>query len=640
MKNIKIINLLLVGCLLTFNSCFDKYLDIVPDNIATIDNAFTMRVTAERFLFTCYSYLPNDCSFEDSPGLMTVDELWAVYGGSSDPESYQGNGLKVARGLQGVVKPMINYWDGEEGGKPLFRAIRECNMFLENVDIIPDIDELERENWRGEAKFLKAYYHFLLLRMYGPVPITDVNLPISSTVEQVKVSRDPVDACFEYIVKTIDEAIAILPDVITDETTQKGRVDKCVAKAIKAQVLVYAASPLFNGNTDYVSFVDKENKPYFNQTFDKGKWEKAAEACKEAVSFCNANGFTLHKFIPSATQTFSTSLVNQLSYREALTERTNRELIWGNVKSQFGGGKHEQAYCISRGIVGSNTGGTTGNMAATLKMAEMFYTVNGVPLDEDKTRNYAVRYDLRTVKPEESVNLINGYITADLNFDREDRFYGTLGFDGGKLFGQGKTKENEQYNINMKYTQSAGIARTDCYIVTGYFPKKLINYQTILNASSTTARYYVWPVIRLADLYLLCAEALNEAMGPSDEAFRMLDLVRERAGLKGVKESWSKYSKNPGKYTTQDGLREIIRRERTIELMFEGQRAWDLRRWKTITQEMNSQVKGWNMFEKTEEAYYKPVVFYDLTFSNKHYFWPIKEYSIQVNRALDQNPGW
>lgn len=620
----------------TLNSCLDNYLDIVPDNIATVDNAFTMRVTAERFLFTCYSYLPNDASFYDSPSLMTGDEFWAVYDGA---ESYSGNAMKITRGLQGITDPFLNYWDGSGSAKPLFRAIRECNIFLENVDKVPDIDELERDNWTGEALFLKAYYHFLLLRMYGPIPITDTNLPISATVDEVKVHRDLVDDCFEYIVNTIDKSIDKLPETITDETTQKGRVDKCVAKSIKAQVLLYAASPLFNGNNDYVNFLNKEGVPYFNQTFDKGKWQKAATACKEAIQICEANGFVLHRYVPSATSNYSPSTINQLNYREALTERTNRELIWGNVKAQFGGGRQEQAYCLARGIV-SNTGGTTGNISATLKMAEMFYTDNGVPLDEDKTRDYSKRYDLRIVKPEESLNLINGYLTVDMHFDREDRFYGALGFDGGKLFGQGKTKENELLNINMRYGQSAGIQRTDLYIVTGYFPKKLVNWQTILNAGSTTARYYVWPIIRLANLYLMYAEALNEAEGPNDESIRMLDLIRERSGLKGVKESWNQYSKNPNKYKSQDGLREIIRQERTIELMFEGQRPWDIRRWKTATQEMNMPVKGWNVFEKTEESYYKVTNIYDLSFYNKHYFWPLKERTLQVNRNLDQNPGW
>lgn len=639
-KIYKLIGALMLSLSLSLQSCLDNYLDIVPDNIATIDNAFTMRVTAERFLFTCYSYLPTEASFTDGISVMTADELWAIYN-EGNVDSYDGRALRIARGLQNTNTPFLNYWDGAEGGKPLFRAIRECNIFLENVDKVPDLDEVERQYWTGEGKFLKAFYHFLLVRMYGPVPITDVNLPISSSVEEVKVYRDPIDDCFDYIVKTIDEAVELLPDVITDMTTQKGRIDKCVAKAMKAKILVFAASPLFNGNRDYQNFKDpRDDRPFFNQTFDPTKWEKAAVACQEAINFCEANGFTLHKFIPSATQEFSESLVNQLSYREALSERTNQELIWGNVKSSLGDGKYGQAWCLARGIVGGNTGGTTGDIAATMKMVDMFYTQNGVPYEEDITRNYSDRFSLRQVTDENSTNLQNGYMTAEMNFNREDRFYGALGFDGGYLYGQGKTKESDQYKIQMRFGQSAGIYLSYAYISTGYFPKKLVNYQTILNPSNVTARWYNWPIIRLADLYLLNAEAQNEAYGPNDVAIAMLDKVRERSGLKGVKESWTQYSKNPTKFTTQEGLREIIRRERTIELMFEGQRSWDIRRWKTASTEMNSTVKGWNLYEKTPESYYKVISLYDLTFSQKHYFWPIKENALQVNRNLVQNPGW
>src|SRR5690606_6599447 len=105
---------------------------------------------------------------------------------------------------------------------------------------------------------------------------------------------------------------------------------------------------------------------------------------------------------------------------------------------------------------------------------------------------------------------------------------------------------------------------------------------------------YPWPMMRLADLYLIYAEALNESSGPSEEVFLYLDKIRERAGLKGVKESWTNYSKNPTKPTSKEGLRDIIRRERNIEMCFEGSRFWDLRRWKLAAQELNKNITGWD----------------------------------------------
>lgn len=619
--------------LLTFTSCIADYLDVVPDNIATIDNAFTMRSTAERFLFTCYSWMPSMASLNDSPSLMNSDEIWTVYGGS-----YTGNAWKIARGQQGVVEPLINYWDGAAGGVPMFRGIRECNIFLESIQNVPDMTDYEKDIWTSEVKFLKAYYHFYLLRMYGPIPITDVNLPISATVEQVKVYRDDVDKCFAYIVKTIDEAIPNLPDKIEEMTNQAGRIDKCIALSMKAYILVTAASPLFNGNTDYSNFLDQNGKPFFNQTNSPDKWTAAATACKEAVEFCETKGYSLYKYAPSLAQKLSPTTINQLSIRNSVCERWNQESIWSNAKSTFG--EKEQGLCLVRGLIATNlTGGTTGYVSPTMKIAEMFYTKNGIPIDEDPEWDYPNRYSLKVVQDEDKINLINGYTTAALNFDREDRFYACLGFDGGNWYGQGKYDENNLYFVEGKLGQNAGVQLPHAHMVTGYSLKKLVHYQNIINASSITTRWFPWPIMRLANLYLLYAEALNEVSGPGDEAFRMIDLVRERAGLKGVEESWNNSTK-PNKFKSKEGLREIIQRERSLELAFEGERLWDLRRWKTATKEMNSNVMGWNIYQETTEGYYRPIVLFKQTFSMKEYFWPIKEKSLQVNRNLKQNPGW
>src|SRR5690606_20069951 len=109
---------------------------------------------------------------------------------------------------------------------------------------------------------------------------------------------------------------------------------------------------------------------------------------------------------------------------------------------------------------------------------------------------------------------------------------------------------------------------------------------------------YPWPEIRLADLYLMYAEALNETSGPVSDVHKYLDLIRKRAGLESVTDSWQKYSKNPAKPTTKDGMRAIIRRERLIELAFEGSRFWDLRRWKESARELNGPVRGWDVSQK------------------------------------------
>ena len=147
--------------------------------------------------------------------------------------------------------------------------------------------------------------------------------------------------------------------------------------------------------------------------------------------------------------------------------------------------------------------------------------------------------------------------------------------------------------------------------------------------------------MRLTDLYLLYAEALNEKDDANNRelAISYLDQIRARAGLKGIKESWDTYSKYPNRYKTQEGLREIIQRERAIELMFEGSRFWDLRRWKTANKVLNVAGNRAETFYNNGEG---PVIVYSgNTFvAPRDYFWPIHQNDLVVNPKLVQNPGW
>ena len=156
-----------------------------------------------------------------------------------------------------------------------------------------------------------------------------------------------------------------------------------------------------------------------------------------------------------------------------------------------------------------------------------------------------------------------------------------------------------------------------------------------------TFENYAWPEMRLADLYLLYAEALNEIQGPTAEVYSYLDQIRERAGLDGVVESWAAHSNNPSKPLSKEGLRSIIQQERMIELAFEGQRYWDLLRWKRAVQEFNDNVQGWNINGDDEASYYQIRTIHIQNFiSPRDYFWPLSETSLIRNTNLVQNPGW
>jgi hypothetical protein len=116
--------------------------------------------------------------------------------------------------------------------------------------------------------------------------------------------------------------------------------------------------------------------------------------------------------------------------------------------------------------------------------------------------------------------------------------------------------------------------------------------------------------------------------------------VRSRAGLPGVKKAWDDYSDTPGKYNTQLGMRQIIHRERLIELAFESQRFWDLRRWKEVSAEYAKGIYGFKITAFKPEDFYQKILIAEQKFAQKDYFWPISTATIEQNPNLVQNIGW
>ena len=628
-------NGLLIAVMIFASFSCNKYVDIVPDNIATIDYAFRMRNTAEKYLFTCYAFAPLYNSFD--MGFINVgDELLRPL----FPEG--GNGYAILRGSQNANNPYLNYWDGLNGGQVMFRAIRECNIFLENITKVPDMMPYEKEQWIAEAKFLKAYYHFFLMTLYGPIPVIKENLPVSAPAEQVRVTRRPVDEVVSYITQLIDEASPHLPLVVRNPVTDLGRVTLPVALAMKAKVLVYAASPLFNGNTDYAGFTNKDGTALFNTTYSSEKWVNAAKACKAAIDTCHAAGMQLYYFTENnQARNLSEQTKTQLNIRNSLTERWNSEIIWANTASRSAA---LQSQSTPRKIDPKAflNGAASGTIGVPFNITNLFYTKNGVPINEDITWNYNGRFNLRTATAADKYHIYEGYQTAEYNFDRESRFYADLGFDGSIWYGLGYYDDKNSLYVQMKQGQMHGKEVPSLHAVTGYYPKKYVNYQSVLtpNGSTFNLQDYPWPIMRLADLYLLYAEALNESQGSVEEVFTYVDLVRKRAGLKGIKESWSNFSRYPAKFNTKEGLREIIHRERNVELALEGQRYFDLKRWKEALLEFNKPISGWDMDQSIPLYYYREKIIFRPSFSLKDYFWPIRDYNLIVNKNLVQNPGW
>ena len=596
---------------------------------------------AEKYLFTCYSYLPGSGEPSGNIGMTAGDEIWLNMPNHVAAPAWD----YIAKGVRSADKSQPDFWKGSDYTYALFVGIRDCNTFLENIEDMSKVADLtadKRARWIAEAKFLKAYYHYYLLRMYGPIPIVDRNLPVSASPEEVQVKRQPFDDCVKYIVDLLDECNPDLPAVITNRQSELGRITKPINRAVKARVLLLAASPLFNGNSDLANFRDNDGLPLFASEEDSGKWAQAADAAREAIESAENAGHDLYYF-DDAPFEISETTKTQLSVRQAVCDRWNDEVVWGRSGGRGRAGATLQNACMPMLDASMNINAVRGCMAPTLQVVEEFYTRNGVPIEEDKTLDFTEINELRTATADERYNFQEGYTTARINFDRENRFYADIGFDGGKWIMEYHPSRSDvdTYVLQAKVGQLGYGQVQGATSSTGYFTKKLVHWESGFGNTTAGVVEYAWPEIRLAEIYLMYAEALNEAEGPVADVHLYLNKVRSRAGLESVEASWRKYSTNPTKPDTKEGMREIIRRERLIELALEGHRYWDLLRWKLATDYFNQPITGWDVSQSDAEAYYQVKTIYNRTFvAPRDYFNPIPNSEMNVNGNLVQNPGW
>lgn len=649
----KLLNSIKVFCVMgamAIGAVSCDFLDIVPDDVPTIDHAFQDKAQAEKYLYTCYSYLMPYMDYTKDPAVMGSGEFLSYQTGNGAISLYN---LGLITGGQNVSSPICNNWESDSWYDTPYQGIRVCNTFLEKIDEPFDLDFMTKERWIAEVKFLKAYYHYYLMRMYGPIVICDENYDINATPDEIRSYRNTWDECVTYVANLLDEAYENLPARIEKETEEMGRATKAIAKAVKAKLMVLNASPLFNGNANYADITDARGVKLFPEAgADKEKWGLAVSALEDAISEAEGAGHTLYT-LGTHAYTLNDELELQLQIRNKIWDRWNTETVWGYTKTST---YWLQAYAIPRlhadALKSSAVKG--GSLAPTHFVADLYYTENGVPMEEDKTFDYDNRHELRAATEEEKWKVsINAdaatglpFVTAQQHFNREPRFYASIGFDGGIWWGNGKSdinKYDELYTLSSKFSQLQGMTWASLYSVTGYYAKKLVAPDTTFSATSFTAEACPFPIIRMSDLYLLYAEALNEYNdAPTNQVYQIIDAIRAKAGLKGVKESWRNYSNNPAKPESKAGMREIIQRERMIELAMEGQTMWDIRRWMKGTEYWNGKVEAWNVSGKSPAEYYNKVVltYAFQKFSQRDYLWPISQNQMLINPKLKQNYGW
>ena len=628
-------------------ACGD-YLDQVPENdIETFETIFETREKADQWVTTIHYGLldPTFASTINSPGVSGADEfIGGDYVRDEDICLYPVNMFKIGDGLQMAQEPFGNIWS--DSGP--YYYIRLCNTFLGKIGDVYNMEQAEKNQWIAEVKAVKAFYYFELVKRYGPIILVPQNIGVEASVEEMRQPRSHVDTCFNAIVDLLDEAI---PDLLTNAerpAIRRSYFCKESAMALKARALLYAASPLFNGNQDYVNFKNKNGEPLFSTTYDPEKWRLAAEAADEAATECERAG---RKLVTghNSRSTRLQNIMDDIEWSVLVANSQNDECLF-SILWNLGGDYYNLT------LPYDNTGidfSLTGCVGPSMKMVEMFYTENGLPIADDKTWDYAGRYRMskETNSAYQDVVSLNEDVLA-LHLRREPRFYANIAADRC-YWRRGTNPTMEGYKVEAYRGESWGlresrIINTVPQNICGYWVKKM-------TCSDIETQFYFqnvgalgemsFPVIRLAEVYMIQAEAWNEYEGPSDKVYAPLNKIRERAGIPDVETSWTSYSNTPDKVKTKEGMREIIQQEWNIEFAFEGHRFWNLRRWKTANQELNEPQKGWNVLGETAREFYNnyegPVVVWDKRafLAPRDYLFPLKSEEALITGCV-QNPGW
>jgi hypothetical protein len=632
-----------------------------------LEDIFSTREEAYNALAKAYSYLPRDDQQNNSSWLLGDEWITPI------AYSYTENryvAAQIMMGQQSVTKPLLGLWSGTGLGKDMYDAIRSTNIFLEYMDLVNDMTDSEKAEWKAQVKFLKAYYHFLLVQRYGPIVIADKVIPPDATKEELLQRRSKVDDCFNYIIQLMNEAIPDLSERAS--MNELGQIDKIAAMAIKARVLLFRASPFFSGNREYFEdFLDHDGQPFFpvndDATVKKSKWKDAVDAIEEAIIKAKANGrdlFHYEKFPLTYDlediEKNPEQMATLLDLRMIVCDPWNKELLWG--LSYYGGsGGVENSLQAATNImcptgyastITWNTLGSNNWMGASYAMLERYYTANGLPINEDKTFDMSSMYDIVTTPGAETQEytplagiMQPGAPAINLYLNRELRFYANLGITGGYWRSHG-SRINTLFFSGNPDGSGGGYRSNNAnnFIATGIGVQKFAHPETASGAGDRMGKYPL-PIIRMADLYLMKAEALNEYLDkPNADVYAAINLVRNRAGLPNVETVWS----NPDlvvesalkKHENQDGMRDIILQERGIELAFEGSRYWDMIRHRRAPAEFSTFVYGWYYLGATPEIFFTRVAVQYRRFSITDCLCPIDLNEINTNGNLIQNPGW
>jgi starch-binding outer membrane protein, SusD/RagB family len=607
-KNIRNISLASICALMITSACNKDFFDSQPDNLLGIETIFSNRVQTENYWGGLFSEIPD---------------IW------NQPYSFNFSAITdeadVSNWADGTIETINNGATTSDNSPQLFvtlyTKIRQCAVFLENVDKCKELLTVEGgaervKQYKAEAKFLRAFYYWRMMKMYGPIVIQ----PLQSTKasDEFQIPRSTWDECVEFVLAQLAEAKVDLPaeyyqtGTTTPNVSETGRINKMIVSALESEVLLYHASPLFNGNTELANFKNFDGKILINQTYDASRWAKAAQSAKATIDLAEANGKSLFKV--NDANAFKSAF---LSVRNLYWDGWKTEGIWirpSSNRSQW------ESHAAPRAIAGTAYNG----IATFQEVVDDFRTDDGSSIKQSV--NYTESGFTSTAT--------DYYVqkTSNMYVGREPRFYAFVTFNGSVIPGAPKSGMTNVEFFNTGNSGRSGSPRD--WPKTGYTARKNIHPTFSWNPGVAVARPAM--LFRLAEIYLMYAEALNESDPTNPDVLKYLNEVRMRGGLPALSAGLS-----------QAQIREEIHLERRIELIFEGKRFFDVRRWKKVDIDGYRQggiYKGMDMTKGSKlddpEFHTRVNAVTRRPWATKYYFFPYPQNEIDRNKQLVQFPGY
>jgi hypothetical protein len=583
-------------------SCKKGYFDQVPDDQLTIAQTFKYRKTAEEYLANIYSKIPDEAHAHSAPDINAG--AWTA--GSDEAEYDWGytisNNINV--GAYDASSGFIaDYW------KSFYQGIRNAGVFIQNIDQVTDLPPSLKTQYKGEARALRAIYYFNLMRLYGPVVLLkDEVVSPDVPLADLQFARSPFDDCANYVATELELAAKDLPSKSADD--DYGRITAGYALATRSEVLLFMASPLFNGNTEFSDLKNKDGIALIALQYNVIKWKMAADASKAFID----------RFVPAVYNLYTVNDASgnyspYLSCRDVFLVDWNPEVIYARIDAsitnrQYDTTPYHQGY--PDGARGA------GSLGATQNMVDAFFTANGRTID-DPLSGYVKTGESMFKAPFDDQERT----TYNQWANREPRFYVNITYNGSKWLNTSAGTIITGLYVDGNSGKATG---GNDYSPTGYIVRKntTTGDRTIGNRS--------WVMLRLAEVYLNYAEALNEYDPGNTDILKYLNLIRKRAGI-------AQYGTSIPVPVNQDAMRDAIRRERRVELAFENNRYFDVRRWKIAPTTDNGPIYGLNINARLPE-FYKQIAFEYRVFQKRSYFFPIPQIDINNDKQLVQNPGW